>query len=295
MSIELAAFEAGFCAAAPRTMVRWTSNPTGTGGVVSVEAVSSVTNGDFSVVVEPTLPVAVVRPRGRLDAHAAPQLRAALRSSLAHQPAGVLIDGSDLVVVDDQALAVLASVAQESAHWPGTPFAVSGSEQTRAAVERLGLGHYVQTCPDVAAALTALRRRPPPPSRRQRIEADRDAPATARLAVREFCAEHNLGGDADAAALVASELVTNAVVHARTAMEFTLRYMPPLLHIAVCDGSADAPRISSFVDENSESGRGLLLVDALATAWGSFVPDNGKVVWATVRVRPLGANLGEPL
>ena len=45
--------------------------------------------------------------------------------------------------------------------------------------------------------------------------------------------------------------------------------------------------MSSDVDESAESGRGLLLVDALASAWGSFVLDSGKMVWATVRVRPL--------
>jgi hypothetical protein len=34
-----------------------------------------------------------------------------------------------------------------------------------------------------------------------------------------------------------------------------------------------------------EGGRGLLLLDALAAGWGSTVLDDGKVVWATVRVR----------
>jgi anti-anti-sigma regulatory factor len=263
--------------------------------VVSVEAMSSVTSGGFRVVVERTLPVAIVRPRGQLDADTAAQLRAALISSLAQQPAGVLVEGSELVVVDDRALAVLASVALESSHWPGVPLVVSGPPATVAAVDRLRASRYIRTCPDESAALAVLHRSPVPPSRRQQIEPDRDAPAMARLAVREFCAEQSLGGDGDAAQLVASELVTNAVIHAGTTMEFTLRYVSPLLHIAVCDGSGQVPRIHSIVDENAESGRGLLLVDALATAWGSLVPDSGKVVWATVRVRSLATTSEAPL
>jgi len=213
-----------------------------------------VESGAFSVDVERGLPVAVVRPRGQLDAYTAPDLQTALLSALAHQPAGVLIDASDLTVVDDVGLAVIASVARESERWPGTPFAVTGSSSLLASVE---------------------------------IQPDRDAPAAARSAVREFCEDQGVGGDGDAAQLVASELVTNAVLHARTPMEVTLRLVAPLLHIAVRDASVDRPRMSSDVDENAESGRGLLLVDALASSWGSLVLDSGKIVWATVRVRAL--------
>src|SRR5690606_33922166 len=120
-----------------------------------------------------------------------------------------------------QALAVLASVAAQSAHWPGATFAVTGAPAVVAAVDRLHAD--LVTCPDEDAALSALRRSPLPPWRRLRIEPNRDAPAKARLAVREFCAEQSLGGDGDAAQLVASELVTNAVIHAGTTMELTLR------------------------------------------------------------------------
>jgi anti-sigma regulatory factor (Ser/Thr protein kinase) len=111
---------------------------------------------------------------------------------------------------------------------------------------------------------------------------DRDAPARARAAVRDFWAEYGLDGGSDAAQLVASELVTNAVLHARTWMELTLRLLPPLVHIAVTDGSPESPHITVIADESAESGRGLLLVEAMATAWGSLVSHDGKVVWATV-------------
>jgi anti-sigma regulatory factor (Ser/Thr protein kinase) len=121
---------------------------------------------------------------------------------------------------------------------------------------------------------------------RRRIVPDRDAPGHARSAVQEFCQLHRVGGDRDAAQLVASELVTNAVVHAGTTIELTLRLMAPMLHIGVRDGGTGRPHVAD-VDESSESGRGLMLVDALASSWGTFFPDTGKVVWATVRVRSL--------
>jgi anti-sigma regulatory factor (Ser/Thr protein kinase) len=106
--------------------------------------------------------------------------------------------------------------------------------------------------------------------------------------VQEFCADERVGagGDSEAAQLVASELVTNAVVHAGTMIDLTLRLAPPLLHIAVRDGDAGKAQLSGITDESSETGRGLLLVDALAVTWGNFLPNTGKVVWATVRVRP---------
>lgn len=275
------------------TMMRWTPGPSGgspSNPEREVKAVSFVDSGEFGVEVEHSLPVAVVRPTGRLDAYSAPELQTALLAALSHQPAGVLVDAGGLEVVDDVGLAVLASVARESERWPGTPFAITGQPALLTAVERLGVGRFVLACPDEAAARRALGGWPAPPSQRIQIQADRDAPAVARAAVREFCQQQRVGGDRDAAELVASELVTNAVLHARTPMELTLRLVSPVLHIAVRDASAHRPRINSIVDENAESGRGLLLVDALAASWGSLVLDTGKIVWATVRVRSLSVS-----
>ncbi len=248
-------------------------------------------SGQLSFEVEHTYPVAVVRPRGGLDAYTAADLRAALLECLAEQPAGLVLDASDLSVVDDVGVTVLATVAQQSQRWPGTRFTVaSASAELAGAVNRLGVARYVTICPDRAAAVLELGRWPVPPWRRQRIPPDRNAPGLARLAVQEFCEAQGVRGDTNAAQLIASELVTNAVVHAGTHVDLTLRLLPPLLHIAVRDGGDGQARMAEIVDESSESGRGLLLVDALATAWGSFVPHVGKIVWATVPVRVTAQN-----
>jgi anti-sigma regulatory factor (Ser/Thr protein kinase) len=88
--------------------------------------------------------------------------------------------------------------------------------------------------------------------------------------------------------LVASELVTNAVVHARTDLRLRLELRGDWLHIAVRDGS---PRLLHLVTPNSEAdpeaegGRGLWLVEQLARAWGANRRrDGGKVVWCTLKL-----------
>jgi anti-sigma regulatory factor (Ser/Thr protein kinase) len=94
----------------------------------------------------------------------------------------------------------------------------------------------------------------------------------------------------DRAELLADELVTNAVVHARTPLRVRLELRGDLLHIGVRD---DSPRLLRLIpcDPGAESGRGLRLVEALATAWGVHpARDGGKVVWCTMRLwRPPGA------
>ena len=68
--------------------------------------------------------------------------------------------------------------------------------------------------------------------------------------------------------LLANELVTNAVVHARTDLRLRLELRGDGLHIAVRDGS---PRLLRVVasDPHAPGGRGLWLVEQLTRAWGS--------------------------
>jgi len=247
--------------------------------------------GQLSFEVQRRLPVAVARLSGVLDAYTAADLRTGLLSCLAEQPSAIVMDTTALTVADDIGLLALAGVAQLSERWPGCGFvAFGGAAEFAPAMERMGVSQYVKMCPDLTTALTEADQWPVPPTARARIDPDRNAPSVARAAVHEFCRVEGIGGDGDAAQLVASELVTNAVVHAGTTIDLTLRLIPPLLHIAVRDGGRGQARIGGVVDESSESGRGLLLVDALAASWGTFVPDAGKVVWATVRVKPRAAS-----
>jgi anti-sigma regulatory factor (Ser/Thr protein kinase) len=89
----------------------------------------------------------------------------------------------------------------------------------------------------------------------------------------------------DRAVLLAAELVTNAVVHARTELQLRVELRGELLHLAVRDGSPRLLRLVTIPDPEAEGGRGLWLVEQLARAWGvNRHPDGGKVVWCTLRL-----------
>ena len=104
----------------------------------------------------------------------------------------------------------------------------------------------------------------------------------ARRFVHDRCEDWGCTEMLEAATLIVSELVTNAIVHAATPAELRAQWSNGVLRLEVMDnaeGSPPDPRIAAPEDEN---GRGLLLVDALSSAWGVESTDRGKVVWAEV-------------
>lgn len=93
----------------------------------------------------------------------------------------------------------------------------------------------------------------------------------------------------EAAILIVSELVTNAVVHTASArVVCELRCLAGLLRIAVQDQGHQpcGPRLGRSSDD--EHGRGLLLVDAMCSAWGSrdAGDGSGRIVWAELPYSP---------
>jgi len=86
----------------------------------------------------------------------------------------------------------------------------------------------------------------------------------------------------DRAVLLANELVTNAVVHARTEIRLRLELCGDRPHIAVRDGSPGFLRLVA-PDPQAEGGRGIWLIEQLARSWGvNRHPDGGKVVWCVL-------------
>ena len=82
------------------------------------------------------------------------------------------------------------------------------------------------------------------------------------------------------ARLLASELVTNAVLHTAGDLEIRLRRDRGALRVSVCDESGERPVVKSVPDPDSTSGRGLVLVDELSNRWGvDQNSDGGKAVW----------------
>jgi anti-sigma regulatory factor (Ser/Thr protein kinase) len=153
---------------------------------------------------------------------------------------------------------------------------------TDAAAGRHGLGAATEAAPSKAAA-----------ERRFRFElaAHPGSPAQARRLTRARLTNWAVCEDTcDTAALVVSELVTNAIVHtASRHIVCELHDGVDLVRIAVRDeGCAPGqPHPSSRDQPEEEHGRGLLLVDALCHSWGAQEHGPGLLVWAEL---PRGAD-----
>lgn len=151
-------------------------------------------------------------------------------------------------------------------------------------------------------ALLLLRRdsdaAPHPPHLLHRDVAPGDprALSEARAMVRDSMAGWGLRDRVDEAELAAGELITNALVHTDGGAVLTLRLLPGpspdtaapdatrRLRIEVHDTAANWPRRRRPGDREV-SGRGLLLVDRLADAWGVEPHGSGKAVWCEFRDR----------
>ncbi|MFC7896569.1 SpoIIE family protein phosphatase [Streptomyces sp. NPDC057381] len=83
----------------------------------------------------------------------------------------------------------------------------------------------------------------------------------------------------DTAQLLVSELVTNAVLHARTEAEVTLSRREGLVAVGVRDRRPDRGLVSQHCPPQAGTGQGLALVERLASRYGVDVGDGGKTVW----------------
>ncbi|GAB7110762.1 hypothetical protein JCM4814A_90800 [Streptomyces phaeofaciens JCM 4814] len=93
----------------------------------------------------------------------------------------------------------------------------------------------------------------------------------------------NCAGAADDALLLLSETLTNAVQHAEGPLGLHLHRTDTALTVEISDRSPQLPQ-PRLAGENEESGRGLILVRALAASWGVRPTDEGKTTWFTLRL-----------
>jgi anti-sigma regulatory factor (Ser/Thr protein kinase) len=119
------------------------------------------------------------------------------------------------------------------------------------------------------------------------LESTLGAPGHARAVVRTVLRDEGLDDFLDDALLLASELVTNAVVHADGPISMAIAVDGPLVRVEVSDHTLGTLSIDDSTPETS--GRGLRLLDALAARWGSDATPDGKIVWFELRARPGGA------
>jgi anti-sigma regulatory factor (Ser/Thr protein kinase) len=115
------------------------------------------------------------------------------------------------------------------------------------------------------------------------------SPGEARRFVREVLRDHGVapGEVVEAAQLLTSELVTNAVLYAAGTIDVDVDLDLTGVRVEVADHSQEEPRARDATAEHT-SGRGLHLVQAMARTWGvDQLQEEGKVVWFELDVPPI--------
>lgn len=253
--------------------------------------------------------VSVVRPRGTLTTHTAPLLRRTLVK-------GLLGLGRVVVELDvfrlgrASCVKVFPAVLDHCGGWPRARLTLCRPDEDMAqALRTHEVPAFVPVRHDFLDSVAAFEYRPPKVRVRTRLACDHRAPGIARRIVRESCPTWQVGRDRQGLLeLLASELVSNAVSHARTASTLTLERGPDVLRVAVRDnapaGELDrlsrperrsspgqsSPEQSSPEQSSPEQsspgttslGRGLAMVEALSSRWGLTAHSVGKTVWAEV-------------
>jgi anti-sigma regulatory factor (Ser/Thr protein kinase) len=118
------------------------------------------------------------------------------------------------------------------------------------------------------------------------LPCDPSAPSRARAFVRETLQRLRMPALAMDAELTISELVTNAVRHGScdaTAVRVTLS--DGRVRIEVTDGNP-APPQQREPELDDPTGRGIRIINELATRWGHEPAAHGKTVWVELRTNP---------
>ena len=134
-----------------------------------------------------------------------------------------------------------------------------------------------RTMDDAALVIARVRGIPSTATAQWTVEAELPAVARARKAVRSTLNDWGLSQLEETAELLASELVTNALLYSNGPISVRLLRDNALL-CEVYDASDEVPMLRA-ADHDDDGGRGLHLVKALSQRWGTRRTNGGKSVW----------------
>jgi anti-anti-sigma regulatory factor len=231
----------------------------------------------------------VLRLAGPLSLATVPALRDAVGKALARRGRVVAdLSGVDLQWEPGVTLFTTALVA--AGGWPTARLALCGAPPR---LERaLQLARVTGVAPhaaDVDSARPLLTRRPPRVLRQHDLACDVGSPASARAFLSRALDDWDAAGSAAAgaagpAAQVVTELVSNAVQHARTPCRVLVTLDDRALRIGVRDFGRPARVRARPIAVGAPAGRGLHLVALLSRTWGVFEHGPGRTVWADLAV-----------
>lgn len=110
------------------------------------------------------------------------------------------------------------------------------------------------------------------------LQAHPSSVSAARRIVRDTLTEAERDDLIEAAQLLVSEVVTNALVHAGTEIDFRASIDTDGLRVEVTDGSTQHPVPRNY-GAMAGTGRGLRLLEQLVDRWGTLAHEDGKTVW----------------
>jgi len=119
------------------------------------------------------------------------------------------------------------------------------------------------------------------------------SPQLARAFLRSTLETWNLDGFGEVTELLATELVANVVTHVGTPMTLRVHRGPMMMRVELEDPSTAVP-VVQHPDSADEHGRGVLLIDNLADAWGVEPRTDGKTVWFEIDVSTATAEVHAP-
>ncbi|WP_230858632.1 ATP-binding protein [Actinoplanes aureus] len=257
--------------------------------VLRDEAEQSVT---VSVDADDDAAISVITVRGRWDARLRTSASVTLRRCFTEHPDALIVDLTGLLDPHSESAAVWATAQHVAAGLePPVHLALCVPPDLPLAdrMQALGAGRFLPVYAKVRQARVALVGRIPGAQRVSAIlSPDPDAPSVARNLIGDACLEWGLGHLLHPSRLVMSELVTNAVEHARTEIRVAVTRRGAGLHLSVTDRDPRLPQMIRLTRPRpdlplDERGRGLRTVHSIATLWGSTPTEGGKVVWATIR------------
>jgi Histidine kinase-like ATPase domain len=213
-------------------------------------------------------PVAVVTLEGPVEAAGA-GVHDALWDCLAGMPTVLLLEASRLEVTGCSGLSWIRELSSQAEKWPGVPVYLCGASET---AQRCRLPGY----DSVAQARATWDDAEPEERHSLALPPVPQSCADAREFVAKVCHGWGIKRPVRLAQILISELVSNAVMHARTGLDVTVRRLRGGIELSVRDDGATKLPADLPPDPR---GFGLQLVEAMSDAWGSAPTGSGKVVW----------------
>ena len=261
------------------TRIRLALDTTGDGGTrVRGEAAPD----DGAAVDEAVAPhVVVVALTGPLSELTARPLAERL-VELLRRHGGVVVDLSGMKLTHSGAVHAFAEAAALAGEWPDVRLALAAPDATTAALlVSSRVAQRVPVHPDTATAVAHLDERPELVRGWWRFTVDPQAPGAARGHVRRVCHRWAVDEEArEAAEIVVTELVTNAVEHAASASVVEVERREHSLRLTVRDFDLAPLPEAHLPEPTSPRGRGLAMVAAVSSAWGVESHRDGKTVWS---------------